>query len=42
MSESFIFTAKGYNHVLEPGDVLVVIGYDKDIKAFENECGGAL
>jgi voltage-gated potassium channel len=41
MSESFIFTAKGYNHMLDPGDVLVVIGYDKDIKAFEQEIGGS-
>ena len=40
MSESFIFTAKGYNHLLNPDDVLVVIGYDKDIKAFEDEIGG--
>ena len=40
MSESFIFTAKGYNHRLDPGDVLVVIGYDKDIKAFEQAIGG--
>ncbi|WP_345971062.1 MULTISPECIES: NAD-binding protein [Sulfurimonas] len=40
MSESFIFTAKGYNHLLDPGDVLVVIGYDKEIKAFEEEVGG--
>jgi len=40
MSESFIFTAKGYNHLLDPGDVLVVIGYDKEIKAFEQEIGG--
>ncbi len=40
MGESFIFTAKGYNHLLDPGDVLVVIGYDKDIKAFEQEIGG--
>lgn len=41
MSESFIFTAKGYNHMLDPGDVLVVIGYDKDIEAFEKEIGGS-
>ena len=41
MSESFIFTAKGYNHLLDPGDVLVVIGYDKDIEAFKNEIGGS-
>ncbi len=41
MSESFVFTTKGYNHMLDPGDVLVVIGYDKDIKAFEKEIGGS-
>jgi len=41
MSESFIFTAKGHNHMLDPGDVLVVIGYDKNIKAFEKEIGGS-
>jgi voltage-gated potassium channel len=40
MGESFIFTSKGYNHLLDPGDVLVVIGYDKEIKAFEKEIGG--
>jgi len=40
MTESFIFTAKGYSHLLDAGDVLVVIGYDKDIKAFEKEIGG--
>jgi len=40
MGESFIFTSKGYNHLLDPGDVLVVVGYDKDIKAFEQEIGG--
>lgn len=39
MSESFIFTARGQNHQLDPGDVLVVIGYDKDIKAFEAAIG---
>jgi len=40
MSETFIFTSKGYNHLLDTGDVLVVIGYDKEIKAFEKEIGG--
>jgi voltage-gated potassium channel len=40
MGESFIFTSKGYNHLLDTGDVLVVIGYDKEIKAFEKEIGG--
>lgn len=41
MSESFVFTTKGYNHLLHAGDVLVVIGYDKDIEAFEKEIGGS-
>ena len=40
MGESFVFTAKGYNHLLNPGDVLVVVGYDKDIRLFEREIGG--
>lgn len=40
MSESFIFTAKGHNHQLFAGDVLVVIGYDKGIAAFAESIGG--
>jgi len=40
MSTSFIFTGKGYNHRLDVDDALVVIGYDKDIQAFERSIGG--
>ncbi|MDX1294882.1 MAG: NAD-binding protein [Sulfurimonadaceae bacterium] len=36
LSTSFIFTSKGHNHKIDPGDLLVVIGYEHDIKNFEN------
>lgn len=36
---SFLFTARGYNHILDAGDILVVVGYDKDIDALEQEIG---
>ena len=32
---NFSFTAEGYNHALDADDVLVVIGKEKDITAFE-------
>ncbi len=35
LSTSFIFTSKGHNHKIDPGDLLVVIGYEHDIKNFE-------
>lgn len=38
---SFIFTGKGQKHRLDPGNMLIVIGYEKDIKAFERSIGGA-
>jgi len=31
----FVFTAKGYRHRLEEGDILVIIGYDEDIEDFK-------
>lgn len=37
---SFIFTGKGQRHKLDPGDMLIVIGYENDIKAFEHSIGG--
>jgi Trk K+ transport system NAD-binding subunit len=40
ISTSFIFTSRGQKHQLDPGDLLIVIGYDQDIKAFEREIGG--
>lgn len=42
MSESFIFSAKGINHILDPDDVLVVIGYEKEIYAFAEAIGGEI
>jgi len=35
LDTSFIFTSKGYNHKIDPGDLLVVIGYAKDISHFK-------
>jgi len=37
LSFEYIFTAKGHKHQIQEGDVLVVIGYTKDIKKFEAE-----
>ena len=35
MDTHFVFTAKGYKHVLEEGDILVIIGYDEALKKFK-------
>ncbi len=35
LGEKFIFFAKGINHKLDSGDILVVLGSRKDIRAFE-------
>lgn len=35
METFFIFTAKGSNHIVEEGDVLVAIGYDEDLEEFK-------
>lgn len=40
VSTSFVFTGKGQNHQLDPGDMLIVIGYEKDIEAFKRSVGG--
>ena len=40
LGTSFIFTSKGHNHKIDPGDLLVVIGYEKDIKNFESHIRG--
>lgn len=39
VSTSFIFTGKGQKHKLDPGDMLIVIGYEKDISNFERSIG---
>ncbi len=35
MSTHFVFTARGYRHVLEEGDILVIIGYDEELERFK-------
>jgi len=39
MKSEFIYSNKAKHHVLEPGDVLVVVGYEEDIKEFEEKIG---
>ncbi len=40
ISTSFIFTSRGQEHKLDPDDLLIVIGYEKDIQEFERAVGG--
>jgi Trk K+ transport system NAD-binding subunit len=40
MDTNFIFTAKGYNHKIDPDDVLVVIGLQHDIDNFKMQVKG--
>lgn len=35
LEAEFTFTSTGHNHKVDPGDVLVVIGRDEDLKKFE-------
>lgn len=35
METHFVFTARGYKHVLEEGDILVIIGYDEELENFK-------
>ncbi len=39
MSSEFIYSSKAKRHIIEEGDVLVVVGFEEDIKAFENKIG---
>jgi len=39
MSSEFIYSSKAKRHVIEEGDVLVVVGYEADIKEFEKKIG---
>jgi Trk K+ transport system NAD-binding subunit len=39
MSSEFIYSSKAKHHVLTEGDVLVVVGYETDIKEFEKKIG---
>lgn len=40
LDTSFIFTTKGYNHHIDPEDLLVIIGYERDIENFKKELRG--
>jgi Trk K+ transport system NAD-binding subunit len=39
MSSEFIYSSKAKRHIIEDGDVLVVVGYEEDIKEFEKKIG---
>jgi len=39
MSSEFIYSSKAAHHVVQSGDTFVVVGYDKDIQAFEKIIG---
>jgi voltage-gated potassium channel len=38
MQTHFVFTSKGHRHQLKVGDILVVIGYDENIKRLRELC----
>jgi len=40
MSSEFIYSSKAKHHAIKDGDILVVIGYETDIKEFEKLVGG--
>lgn len=39
MSSAFVYSAKAKHHVIEDGDVLVVVGFDADIQEFKRIIG---
>jgi len=39
MKSEFIYSSKAKHHVIREGDILVVVGYEEDIKEFENKIG---
>jgi len=39
MSSEFIYSSKARHHIVEEDDVLVVVGYENDIKEFEKKIG---
>jgi Trk K+ transport system NAD-binding subunit len=41
-NSEFIYSSKSKHHVIENGDMFVVVGYEKDIKKFEKLIGGEL
>ncbi len=39
MSSEFIYSSKAKRHIITEGDILVVVGYETDIKEFEKKIG---
>ena len=39
-SSEFIFSSQAKHHVIQDGDIFVVVGYETDIKEFEKLIGG--
>jgi voltage-gated potassium channel len=39
ISKRFIFNVNSFNHKIDAGDVLVVIGKSEEIQKFAKECG---
>ena len=39
MKSEFIYSSKAKHHVIQEGDILVVVGYEADIAEFENKIG---
>ncbi len=37
MKSEFIYSSKAKHHIIKPGDVLIVVGFEKDIQNFENK-----
>ena len=42
MSSEFIYSSKAKHHHIKNGDVFIVVGYEEDIKKFENTIGGSI
>ncbi len=42
LNTNFVFTAKGFNHLIDVGDVLVVIGLQEDIERFKMRIRGGV
>jgi len=40
MSSEFIYSSKAKHHVVQVGDVLVVVGFEHDLEDFKNSIGG--
>ncbi|NPA28310.1 MAG: TrkA family potassium uptake protein [Epsilonproteobacteria bacterium] len=40
LGNQFVFNTVGFDHKIDPNDIIVVVGKEEDIKRFELECGG--